>query len=469
MNLRAAARAIFDAALKAGDVRPLVLRALGGVELPTRGRLIVVGAGKASGAMAAAVEEALDDRVSGGVVAVKDGYLAETRRIRVLEAGHPVPDERGASAAREIFAAAQGAGPDDLVLVLISGGGSALLPAPAPPITLGDKQAVTRLLLAAGATINQLNTVRKHLSLLKGGQLARAASPAHVHALLLSDVIGDPVDVIASGPTAPDGSTFADALAILDRFGIRGRAPASVVERLERGVRGEIAETPKPDDPLFRRVTNLVIGNNLLVVEAAAARAAQLGFPPHVLTRSLEGEARRVARDWVELARRIRAGRGPVAAPACVIAGGETTVTVRGHGDGGRCQEFALAAALELEGLDGVVILAAGTDGTDGPTAAAGAVADGLSAARMRERHYGPRARLEDNDSHPVFACLGDLIVTGPTNTNLLDLYLLLVTPPAARSNYPIQQDAEKLAGCSKRSRCEAAPDGRTRGVLSVR
>jgi hydroxypyruvate reductase len=387
---------------------------------------MVLGAGKASGAMAAAVEEAFGDRVS-GVVAVKDGYLAPTRRVRLREAGHPVPDERGAGAAREILDLAAAAGPDDLVLVLVSGGGSALTPAPAPPVTLADKQTVTRLLLAAGATINELNAIRKHLSLIKGGQLARAASPACVRALLLSDVIGDPLDVIASGPTAPDASTFAEALGMLDRFDIRGRAPASVVERLEEGARGGIAETPKPGDPLFARVSNRIIGNNALVVEAAAARAAALGFTPYVLTRALAGEAREVARDWIGLARRIRAGQGPVMPPACVIAGGETTVTVSGRGQGGRCQEFALAAALEMEALDGVVILAAGTDGTDGPTSAAGAVVDGLTASRAAAHGPDVRARLEDNDSHRVFAGLGDLVVTGPTNTNLLDLYVLLV------------------------------------------
>jgi hydroxypyruvate reductase len=433
VTLRAAARAVFDAALPAGDVRPLVLRALATVKPPTRGRLIVVGAGKASAAMAAAAEEAFGAAVSEGVVAVKDGHLAPARRVRLREAGHPVPDERGAAAAREIRSVVERAGADDLVLVLVSGGGSALLPAPAPPISLADKQAVTRLLLAAGATINQLNAVRKHLSLLKGGQLARAASPARVHALLLSDVIGDPVDVIGSGPTAPDASTFVDALAVLDRFGVGAGVPVSVAERLERGARGEIAETPKPDDPVFARVTNAVIGNNALVVEAAAARAAALGYTPHVLTRALEGEARVVAREWVELARRIEAGRGPVASPACVIAGGETTVTVRGQGRGGRCQEFALAAALEMQGLDDVVVLAAGTDGTDGPTDAAGAIVDSRSAARARERGHDAEARLDANDSHRVLADLDDLIVTGPTNTNLLDLYLLLVGDPASR------------------------------------
>lgn len=392
--------------------------------------MLVVGAGKAAGAMAAAAEGVLGDRIADGLVVVKDGYRAETTRVSLVEAGHPVPDARGEAAARRIRALAEAAGADDLLLVLISGGGSALTPAPAPPLTLADKQAMTRLMLAAGANINQLNAVRKHCSLLKGGQLARAAAPARVHALLLSDVIGDPLDVIASGPTAPDASTFAEALAIIERFELGTRAPAAIVARLERGARGEIPETPKPEDPAFRRVTNTVIGNNLLVVDAAAEQARALGYASHVLTRALEGEAREVARTLVGLARQIQAGRGPVTPPACLIAGGETTVTVRGAGSGGRCQEWALAAAIELEGADGVVALAAGTDGTDGPTEAAGALADGQTVKRAGEAGQDPQARLAENDSGPVFAALGDLVVTGPTNTNLLDLYLLLVAPP---------------------------------------
>jgi hydroxypyruvate reductase len=377
--------------------------------------------------MAAAVEEAWGDRITDGVVAVKDGYTVPTRQVRLLEAGHPVPDERGAAAARQIHALAQSAAADDVVLVLVSGGGSALTPAPVPPITLGDKQAMTRLLLTVGATINQLNAIRKHCSLLKGGQLARAAAPARVEALLLSDVVGDPLDVIASGPTSPDVSTFAEALDILDRFALRERAPQSIVQRLEQGVRGQLPETPKPGDPLFARVRNTVIGNNALVVEAAAARARELGFTPHVLTRSLEGEAREVARQFVQMARAIRAGRGPVTPPACVIGGGETTVTVKGRGKGGRCQEFALAAALDMEGLRDVVMLAAGTDGTDGPTEAAGAMVDGESVARARARGADPAASLAENDSHDLLVGIGDLVTTGPTNTNLLDLYLALV------------------------------------------
>jgi glycerate 2-kinase len=432
VTLREAARAIFDAALAAGDVAPLVRRALADVGPAGSGRVRVVGAGKASGAMAAAAEAVLGDAIADGVVVVKDGYRAATRRIRIVEAGHPVPDARGEAAAREIRAVAEAAPADDLLLVLVSGGGSALTPAPVPPITLGDKQAMTRLLLAAGANINQLNAVRKHCSLLKGGQLARAAAPARVRALLLSDVIGDPLDVIASGPTAPDVSTFGEALAVLRHFDLLDRAPPPIVERLERGGRGEVPETPKPEDPIFRRVSNTVIGNNALVVDAAAARARALGYAPHVLTRSLDGEAREVAGRLVALARDIRGGRGPVAAPACVIAGGETTVTVRGHGRGGRCQEFGLAAAAGLEGIAGIAALAAGTDGTDGPTDAAGALVDGGSIGRARARGLDPAARLEHNDSNPVLAASGDLVVTGPTNTNLLDLYLLLIDAPAS-------------------------------------
>ena len=427
MTLRESARSIFDAALAAGDVRPLVARALADIAPPQRGRVLVVGAGKASGAMAVAVEDIWGDRIVDGLVAVKDGYVAPTRRVRLVEAGHPVPDERGAEAARDIRVLVEAAGADDLVLVLVSGGGSALTPAPPPPITLADKQEMTRLLLAAGATINQVNAVRKHCSLLKGGQLAQAAMPARVEALLLSDVVGDPLDVIASGPTTPDPSTFADALGILDGFGLRDIAPRSVVVRLEQGARGEIPETPKPGDPVFTRVRNTVIGNNALVVDAAAAKAQALGFTSHVLSRALEGEAREAAKRFVAMARSIQDGKGPVAPPACVIAGGETTVTVRGRGKGGRCQEFALAAALEMEGSSGAVVLAAGTDGTDGPTDAAGAIVDGGSAARARAHGMDPAARLADNDAHPVLQASGDLVVTGPTNTNLLDIYLVIV------------------------------------------
>jgi glycerate 2-kinase len=429
-SLRDAACEIWRAALAAGRPGPLLERALrvdrstltaGGTTLGLERlrRLLVLGCGKASAWMAEAVEARLGDRVTDGLVVVKDGHTRPLRRIRVAEAGHPVPDARGEAAARAIVELAGSAGSDGLVLLLVSGGGSALTPAPAPPVTLEEKREVTRLLLAAGATIGELNAVRKHLSLVKGGQLARAAAPARVVTLILSDVIGDPLDVIASGPTAPDPSTFGDALGVLERRGVTARVAASVLDRLRAGARGEIPETPKPGDGIFSRVANIVIGNNALVTDAAVAAAARLGFAPVLLTRALEGEARDVA------ARLIRASTD-LPRPGCLVAGGETTVTVRGAGRGGRCQELALAAALEIAGGADTVVLAAGTDGTDGPTDAAGAVIDGLTLGRAAAAGLDARAHLAANDSYPVLAATGDLVVTGPTGTNLLDLYLVL-------------------------------------------
>lgn len=433
---REAAKEIWRAALTAAAVGPLVARAvsragdrleLGGLEQRLGrdvDRVLVLGCGKAGAAMAAAVERALGDAVADGLVVVKDGHAAPTERIRIAEAGHPVPDARGEAAARALLTLARGAGERDLVLFLISGGGSALTPAPAPPVTLAEKQQVTRALLNAGATIGELNAVRKHLSLIKGGQLARAAVPARVVSLILSDVIGDPLDVVASGPTAPDSSTFADALGVLEGRAVGDGASPAVWERLRAGRRGEIEETPKPGDALFARVHNTVIGNNALVADAAASRAAALGWRPQVATRALQGEARDVARRLVAQARAL-------APPACLIASGETTVTVRGGGTGGRCQEFALAAALAIEGDDALIVLAAGTDGTDGPTDAAGGLVDGGSRRRAARGGVDARAALDANDAHRFLTASGDLVVTGPTNTNLLDLYLVLHAVPA--------------------------------------
>jgi hydroxypyruvate reductase len=431
MTAREAARAIWQAALAAADVRPLILRAMRAagaaawevgtvrVEVPRDGRVLAVGCGKASAAMAAALEDVVGDRLEDGLVVVKDGYVVPTRRVRTLEAGHPVPDARGEAAARKILDLLRGLSARDVVFLLISGGGSALTPAPAPPVTLEEKRAVTRLLLGAGAHIGELNAVRKHLSLMKGGQLARAAAPARVVALVLSDVIGDPLDVIASGPAAPDSSTFAVAIGVLRRRGVWEAAAASIRERLEAGQRGAIAETPKPGDPVFARVSHHVIGNNALVTDAAVSRATALGYRPVLLTRALEGEARDVARDLIVRARAL-------APPACLVAAGETTVTVRGAGKGGRCQELALAAALAIEGVGDVTVLAAGTDGTDGPTDAAGGLVDGASVVRMRAAGADARAALEVNDANRALAASGDLVVSGPTHTNLLDLYLVL-------------------------------------------
>ncbi|HET9490372.1 MAG TPA: DUF4147 domain-containing protein [Methylomirabilota bacterium] len=430
MTGRRAAGAIWEAGLAAGAVEPLIGRALqrqgSRLSLADRSwnldavdRVIVLGAGKAGAAMARGVEAVLGDRIAEGFVVVKDGYTSATHRVQLVEAGHPVPDARGQAAAARLLALADSAEGTDLVVLVVSGGASALTPAPPPGVSLAEKQMVTRLLLASGATINELNAVRKHLSSFKGGQLARAAQPAFVLALILSDVINDPLDVIASGPTAPDPTTFADALDVLARRGVLAEAPRSVRSRLEAGRRGEVEETPKPGDPLFERVCNRIVGNNAIVVEAAAARARALGYQPHVLTRELQGEARDVAADLVGRARRL-----PPA--SCLIAGGETTVTVRGRGRGGRCQEFALAAALSVRPEDDLVVLAAGTDGTDGPTDAAGAVIDPGTVLRGRDAGLDAARALDDNDSYTYLRATGDLVMTGPTNTNLLDLYLVL-------------------------------------------
>lgn len=419
-RMRRDARRIFGAALRAADPRGAVETELARRRFDRYERIFVLGCGKASAVMAQAAERVLGRRITAGLVNVKYGHTAKLKRVQINECGHPLPDAAGESGARRILELAAQAGERDLVLCLISGGGSALSPAPAPPITLAEKQATTKLLLECGAAIQEINAVRKHISVFKGGQLARAAAPAAVLSLLLSDVIGDPLDVIASGPTAPDESTFADCVAILDRFGIRGRVPAPVRTRLESQ---DAAETPKPGDPMFRRVENLVVGSNKLAVDAAAREARALGYRPLVLSTTIEGETRDVARMHAAIAREIRHAGRPVVPPACVISGGETTVTLRGGGLGGRNQEFVLAAAIDLAGLKRVVAFSAGTDGTDGPTDAAGAIADGRTLGR------GPEARafLDRNDSYHYFAPLRDLVRTGPTGTNVMDIRLLLV------------------------------------------
>ncbi|MBS1856776.1 MAG: DUF4147 domain-containing protein [Acidobacteria bacterium] len=417
-TLRRDAARIFRSALAAADPAGAVECHLARRDYTRYRNVYVTGAGKAGAAMARAAERVLGARISGGLINVKDGHTAKLRRIELNECGHPVPDERGVAGARRIAAIAARAGRGDLVLCLISGGASALMPLPAPGITLEEKQAATRLLLSCGATIHEINAVRKHISAIKGGQLARLAEPAHVEALLLSDVIGDNLDVIGSGPTAPDASTFAGALAILDKFAIRERVPASVRGRLERGAAGEVPETPKHSAAM-----NTVIGSNRLAVDAAAARARELGYRTLILSSEIEGETREIARMHAAIAREIARRGRPLKPPACVITGGETTVTLKGGGLGGRNQEFVLAAAIEIAGVPDTVIFSAGTDGTDGPTDAAGAIADGATLSRKPDA-----ARyLEANDSYRYFAPLGDLVVTGPTHTNVMDVRLILV------------------------------------------
>ena len=439
-KLRRQALAIFRAALAAADPGAAIRRHVrlrdgvlvaGRTRYPLRAihKIYVVGAGKAGAAMAQAIEKlgVPAARRGASLVNVKYGHTGKPAQsagwIEFNECGHPVPDERGVLGAQRIAEIATGAGADDLVICLVSGGASALLPLPAPKVTLAEKQEVTRLLLASGADIHEMNAVRKHISLIKGGQLARMAYPARVLSLILSDVIGDDLDVIGSGITAPDASTFSSANAVFEKYGLLDRVPSSVAQRLAAGVGGEIRETPKAGDPAFARTRNLIVGSNRLAVEAATAHARELGFRTMILSTTVEGETRDVARMHAAIAREIAHHGRPLAPPACVISGGETTVTLRGPGLGGRNQEFTLAAAIDIAGLDRTVILSGGTDGTDGPTDAAGAIADGRTLAR------GPEARqsLAANDSYRYFEKLDDLLITGPTNTNVMDVHLVLV------------------------------------------
>ncbi len=390
--------------------------------------VVVVGAGKATAAMAAAVEGLLGERIDRGAIVVKTGHALPLDRIEVTEAAHPIPDRAGRAGAARIAEILEEAGPTTLVISLISGGGSALLPLPAEGITLDEKQRVTDLLLAAGAEIGEINAVRKHISAIKGGQLARRAFPATVVNLMLSDVVGDRVDVIASGPAVPDASTYADAHAVLVRHHLAGRVQGNVLDHLERGVAGEIAENPAAGDPVFARCFNAVIAGNRVALHACAAAARARGWRTTLLSSTVEGETREVARVHAAIAREVRASGNPIAPPACIVSGGETTVTVSGRGRGGRNQEFALAAALDLDGLEGVAVFSAGTDGTDGPTDAAGGIAFGDTVARIRAGNRSARAHLDDNDAYPILDALGDLVRTGPTGTNVMDVHLILVS-----------------------------------------
>lgn len=436
MRLHDSALEIFRAALNAADPRAAVRRTLrreGGrlsvgartYDLAQIRRVFVVGFGKASGAMGQAVEEVLGDRIESGWISVKYGHGAPLRKIHLHEAGHPLPDDNSLLGARRILELLDQTGTDDLVICLISGGGSAILELPVAGVSLEDLRTLTDVLLRSGATINQVNTLRKHISQVKGGQLARR-SRAPIVSLILSDVIGSPLDTIASGPTAPDATTFADALRIVEQRGVRAQLPASIVRHLERGGR-EIPDTPKVGDTAFERVQNVVIADNSIACEAALRAARDRGFNALLLSTYVQGEAREVAKVLAAIAKEIAASEHPVARPACVVAGGETTVTVRGDGKGGRNQELALAAAIELTDMEDVLILSAGTDGTDGPTDAAGAIADGSTLKRAAEKGLDVRLFLARNDAYHLFEPLGDLITTGPTNTNVNDVMLVLV------------------------------------------
>lgn len=396
-------------------------------DLPSFRQIIVVGAGKAACPMAKVLEELLVERLTGGHVNVKYGHLTPLGKIQIQEAGHPVPDTAGLAGTKKILDLLAAVEKDDLVIAVLSGGGSALLPMPGFGITLEEKQATTKLLLACGANINEMNAIRKHLSQVKGGQLAAAAYPATLITLILSDVIGDPLDVIASGPTVADTSTFQEVQSVLDKYGIREQLPASVQKHFVKGLAGEAPETPKPGDAIFAKTQNLVVASNRQAIEAAQAEAHQLGYRTLILSTLIEGETREVARVHAAIAKEIRASGHPLLPPACVISGGETTVTLRGNGLGGRNQEFVLAAAIDIADMPDAVILSVGTDGTDGPTDAAGAVGDSETIRRAAELALQPQAFLNNNDSYRFFEKLGDLLITGPTNTNVMDLRLMLI------------------------------------------
>lgn len=438
VRLRGAARSILAAGLEAADPARLVHRhlrvdegvlAVAGIKHRLgRGRVVLIAAGKAGATMARAAEEVLGDSISQGLVVDTTAPDPPLRHCRVHVARHPLPDERGLRAAAEIEALAKGLRAGDLLLVLISGGASALLPAPVPGISLEDKVAVTSLLLRAGATIGELNTVRKHLSRLKGGGLARAAHPARVVSLVLSDVVGDDLSVIASGPTVPDASTYADALDVLRGRQVLDAVPRPVRRHLQAGAAGRRAETPKPRDRVFSRVRTRIVGSNRWTVEAAAQEARRQGLRALTLTTFLEGEAREVARALVSVLRECVESGSPGEPPVCLLAGGETTVSVRGDGLGGRNQELVVAAAEPLAALPAHAVVASlATDGVDGISGAAGGVADQDTLRRAEKLGLAPPSVfLAASDSARFLAPLGDLIITGPTGTNVVDLTILL-------------------------------------------
>jgi glycerate 2-kinase len=416
-------KAMFAAALAAADPS----RALAGHIPPAvSGRTVLAGAGKAAAAMAHAFEKMWPGPLE-GVVLTRYGHALPCERVEILEASHPVPDDAGERAARRILDLARSLGPDDQLVFLASGGGSALLTLPAPGLTLADKQAVTRALLRCGATIGEINTVRKHLSAIKGGRLAAAAAPAGIVTLAISDVPGDDPAVIASGPTVPDATTFADARGVLAKYRID--EPVGVVEHLAAAAE----ETPKPGDPIFRRARFELIASPQDSLKAAAAEALRRKVTPIVLSDRIEGEARDVALVHAAIARQLRAGEfrvgnRAVRPPAVLLSGGETTVTVRGTGRGGRNVEFLLALTVALDGADGIAALACDTDGIDGTEDNAGAIAYPDSIARAAASGIRPAAALADNDGYGFFAALGDLVVTGPTLTNVNDFRAILVT-----------------------------------------
>ena len=390
-------------------------------------RIFVVGAGKATALMAKALEDILGEYITAGYINVKYGYTAKLKKIHLNEAGHPIPDNNGLEGSKAIVSLLSNTNERDLVFCLISGGGSALLPLPADNITLAEKQHITQVLLQCGADIQEINAVRKHISKIKGGQLAKLAYPATVITLILSDVVGDRLDTIASGPAVPDNTTFEEAWRVLEKYNLLDKAPKSILRRLKEGIKGKIPETPKENNKIFKKVHNIIIGSNIIALKAVEHQARKMGFNTIILTSAIEGEAREVAKVLSAIAKECVSTGNPVSPPACIISGGETTVTIKGKGKGGRNQELCLAAAIAMRGLKNVVLLSAGTDGTDGLTDAAGAIVDGTTFNKAISLGIDPLIYLKENDSYHFFNKIGDLLITGPTNTNVMDIQIILV------------------------------------------
>jgi hydroxypyruvate reductase len=397
------------------------------IDLRGFNRLFLIGTGKASASMAQAMEEIIGSRLTSGVIITKHGHGLPLKLTEVIEAGHPLPDQKGLEGAKKIQTLLKESGEKDLILFLISGGGSALLPLPVDGISLEEKQKTTQLLLDCGADIIEINTIRKHISQIKGGWLARWAYPSTILTFILSDVVGDPLDSIASGPTVPDTSTFIEAWEILEKYGLTQKVPSSVQKHLSSGREGKIEETPKPGDTIFNKVHNILIGSNILALRAAEKEASSLGYNTLILSSSIVGETREAARFHGALVKEVMSSGHPLQKPACIISGGETTVTIKGQGKGGRNQEFVLAGAFEIQDLKAVVVLSGGTDGTDGPTDAAGAIADHTTIQRAQRLGLNPKIHLNNNDAYPFFQRLGDLLITGPTQTNVMDVRIILI------------------------------------------
>jgi glycerate 2-kinase len=390
-------------------------------------KIIILGAGKSAVPMAAACEELLKDKLFDGLIITKYGHTRRLSKIRIVEGGHPLPDQAGYMGTRQILSFLQAAQSDTLIIFLTSGGCSALFTSPPASIALKEKQKTINLLLKAGAPIQEMNTVRKHLSLVKGGRSARLAFPATTINLVLSDVIDDPLDIIGSGPFFPDSSSFQDALNVLGKYHLIKKVPDSVIHHLKKGVRGLIADTPKPGSSYFKKVTHRIVANNRMAIRAAEKEARTLGFKPFILSSQVQGEARELAKFYGAMAKEIIQSHSPSKKPLCFLAGGETTVTVTGEGKGGRNTELALAMAVELKDHKGFLFLSAGTDGTDGPTDAAGALVSGRTYNQALHKGVSPEKYLKDNDSYTFFKQAGGLIITGPTGTNVMDLHILLV------------------------------------------